>query len=111
MWYVYQTIIPVHKYLSLGHFWRDIVGYKAGAGFIVCREFKDGIRYLGLKGPKYLRETRLGTWDIPKGQKDPGESDWECAQRETVEEAGIFIIEYDPGLSGPFKVLFPIVLS
>ena len=50
-------IILVHKYLSLGHFWRDVVGYKAGAGFVVCRKFKDGIRYLGLKGPKYLRES------------------------------------------------------
>ena len=85
------------------YFWRDVVGYKAGAGFVVCRKFKDGIRYLGLKGPKHLRESRLGIWDIPKGQKDPGESDWECAQRETIEEAGIFIIESDC-IAGPFSI-------
>jgi len=78
-----------------------MVSYKPGAGFIVCRKFKDGIKFLGLKAPKFIRDVKKGTWDIPKGQKDPGESDWETAQRETLEEAGLFIIQSDC-MAGPF---------
>lgn len=78
-----------------------MVSYKPGAGFVVCRKFKDGIKFLGLKAPKFIRDAKQGTWDIPKGQKDHGESDWETAQRETIEEAGIFIGQSDC-LAGPY---------
>ena len=58
-----------------------------GAGIIVFRRFKNGIKILGLKGPKDLRISRKGTWDYPKGTRDEGEDVWKCAQRETMEEA------------------------
>jgi 8-oxo-dGTP pyrophosphatase MutT (NUDIX family) len=74
-----------------------------GAGFVVYRKFNDGIKFLGLKGPKFLRDAKNGIWDLPKGVKEPGESDWDCAVRETLEEAGIFVIESDVK-AGPIKI-------
>jgi len=79
------------------------VGYRPGAGFIVFRKFKDGIKFLGLKGPEDIRKSRNGIWDLPKGTKEPGETDFQCAQREAFEEAGIFIINSDV-VSGPYEI-------
>jgi predicted NUDIX family NTP pyrophosphohydrolase len=77
--------------------------FKPGAGFVIYRNFKDGIRFLGLKGPEKFRISKQGTWDIPKGQLEPGETSWYCAQRETIEEAGIFVIESDK-VAGPHRI-------
>ena len=77
--------------------------YKPGAGFLVYRKFKDGIKFLGLKGPKKIRKLRNGIWDFPKGQKELGESDWDCAVREAFEECGIFVIKSDL-VYGPLEI-------
>ena len=71
------------------------MAYKPGAGFLIYRKFKDGIKFLGLKGPASIRKLRNGTWDFPKGQKELGETNWDCAVREAFEECGIFVIESD----------------
>tara|TARA_Y100001970_G_C14236041_1_gene861811 strand:+ start:228 stop:638 length:411 start_codon:yes stop_codon:yes gene_type:complete len=76
---------------------------KDGAGFIVYRKFEDKILFLGLKGPEFIRKRSKGTWDIPKGIKEPGESDWACAVRECWEEAGIDIDTTDRR-SGPLNL-------
>ena len=52
-----------------------------GAGIIVVKQGKDGLRFLGLK-------TQKG-FDIPKGGADPGETPMETALRETFEEASL----------------------
>jgi 8-oxo-dGTP pyrophosphatase MutT (NUDIX family) len=51
------------------------------AGIVVVKNFTDGWRVLGLK--------LGGEYDLPKGKIDPGESDFDCAVRETYEESGI----------------------
>lgn len=51
------------------------------AGIVVVRRFPEGWKILGL---------RLGgEYDLPKGKLDPGESIFDCAIRETYEEAGL----------------------
>ena len=72
-----------------------------GAGIIIFRKFKNGIKILGLKGPKNLRISRKGTWDYPKGTREKEEDIWDCAQRETMEEAGLFFSSSDV-LAGPY---------
>jgi 8-oxo-dGTP pyrophosphatase MutT (NUDIX family) len=57
-------------------------GFSDGAGIFVVRTFDDGIKVLLLMTP-------YGRWDIPKGHLDPGEGLFQCAVRETYEEAGI----------------------
>ena len=39
----------------------------------------------------YGREYKYGTYDIPKGCKDEGETEWDCAKRELFEETGISV--------------------
>lgn len=39
----------------------------------------------------YGREYKYGTYDIPKGCKEEGETEWECAKRELFEETGLDI--------------------
>ena len=51
------------------------------AGIVVVRKFSDGWKILGLK--------LGGEYDLPKGKIDPGESEFDCAVRETREESGI----------------------
>lgn len=34
--------------------------------------------------------TEEGRFDLPKGRKEPVETVWECAQRETLEECGMY---------------------
>ena len=76
---------------------------RPGAGFIIFRKFRNGIKFLGLKAPEELVVANKGIWDIPKGTKEPGESDWDCAVRETLEEAGIVVIPSDLR-SDPFEI-------
>ena len=52
----------------------------AGGGYVL-RKKKKGIDVLMIY--------RKGTWDLPKGKLDPGESIEECALREVREEVGI----------------------
>tara|TARA_B100000131_G_C17900015_1_gene526005 strand:+ start:46 stop:468 length:423 start_codon:yes stop_codon:yes gene_type:complete len=51
------------------------------AGIVVVRRFPSGWKILGLK--------LGGEYDLPKGKIDPGEKEFDCAIRETHEEAGL----------------------
>ncbi len=44
---------------------------------------------VGPRGVVLLRHKRLGFWLQPGGHIDPGESPWEAAMREAVEETGL----------------------
>ena len=57
-----------------------------GSGFVV-----------GPRGIVLLKHKRLGFWLQPGGHLDPGETPWEAARRECVEETGL-----DVGFIGPF---------
>ena len=74
----------------------------AGAGFVLFRFFPDGIRFLGLVGPLFHRNRCHGTYDIPKGIIDEGETAYQAAIREAKEEAGYHITS-NSVISGPFK--------
>jgi predicted NUDIX family NTP pyrophosphohydrolase len=39
-------------------------------------------------GPIWARKPDAGSWSVPKGLVDPGESDWDAARREYAEEIG-----------------------
>jgi 8-oxo-dGTP pyrophosphatase MutT (NUDIX family) len=51
-----------------------------GSGFVV-----------GERGIVLLRHLKIGTWLQPGGHLDPGETPWEAARREVVEETGIAV--------------------
>lgn len=51
------------------------------AGGILYREGENTCRVLLI--------FRNGVWDLPKGKKEPGETNEECARREVAEEVGI----------------------
>ena len=73
----------------------------AGAGFVVFRRFKDGIKVLGLIGPEFHRERCSGIYDVPKGTIDPGERPFDTAIREAREETG-YNIQLKNIIAGPF---------
>jgi bis(5'-nucleosidyl)-tetraphosphatase len=64
--------------------------YPVGAGMIVIRMFDGGLKVLVLKDAQ-------GVFDLPKGKLDPGEELFNCAVRETSEEASIDEIRFPWG--------------
>ncbi|MEM9516691.1 MAG: NUDIX domain-containing protein [Actinomycetota bacterium] len=52
---------------------------------------------VGARGVLLLRHKRLGLWLQPGGHLEPGESPWEAALRESIEETGLAM-----QLVGPF---------
>ncbi len=52
------------------------------AGCMVFRIGDDGVEVLVVHRPRY------DDWDFPKGKRESGETDLECARRETEEESG-----------------------
>ena len=59
----------------------------AAAGGVVWRSSASGGgEVLVVHRPKY------DDWSIPKGKRDPGESDEECALREVAEETGLVCV-------------------
>ncbi len=52
------------------------------AGCLVYRATPEGLEVLVVHRPRY------DDWDLPKGKREPDESDLECAVRETEEESG-----------------------
>ena len=74
----------------------------AGSGFVIFKRFENGIKLLGLIGPGFHRERCNGTYDIPKGTIDLGESPYQTAVRECNEEAGYSITNNNVH-AGPYK--------
>ena len=69
------------------------------AGIILFRNENNHPIFLGLKAlPKFRRKNK-GTYDIPKGRIDPGETPREAAFRECKEESGVTPIRL---IAGPF---------
>ena len=69
------------------------------AGIILFRNENNCPVILGLKAlPKFRRRSN-GTYDIPKGRIDPGETPFQAAERECFEESGILP---DRIIAGPF---------
>jgi 8-oxo-dGTP pyrophosphatase MutT (NUDIX family) len=46
---------------------------------------------VGRRGIVLLRHRRLGIWVQPGGHIDPGETPWEAARREAIEETGLAV--------------------
>lgn len=65
------------------------------AGVLLRRRSDKGDRWLLLKASKH------GEWGFPKGHQDPGETLWQTAVRECVEESGIALLASD----GPAREL------
>jgi 8-oxo-dGTP pyrophosphatase MutT (NUDIX family) len=53
------------------------------AGGVVVRDGAHGPEVLIVHRPKY------DDWSVPKGKRDPGETDEQCAVREVEEETGV----------------------
>jgi 8-oxo-dGTP diphosphatase len=53
------------------------------AGGVPVRDGEDGIEVLVVHRPRY------DDWTFPKGKREPGETDEECALREVREETGL----------------------
>ena len=53
------------------------------SGGVPVRESADGIEVLVVHRPRY------DDWTFPKGKREPGETDEECALREVEEETGL----------------------
>lgn len=76
-----------------------------GAGIIII-SFDGRIpKFLALMGDKMHRLKHGKDCDLPKGQVDPGETNWDAAIRETHEESGIRIRKSDV-IAGPMNDTF-----
>lgn len=75
----------------------------AGAGFVLYREFHDGIKFLGLIGPEFHQKRCDGKYDVPKGVVDDSDNThFDTAVREAWEEAG-YAITNNVVQAGPYK--------
>tara|TARA_B100000900_G_scaffold412640_1_gene434860 strand:- start:2037 stop:2459 length:423 start_codon:yes stop_codon:yes gene_type:complete len=78
----------------------------SAAGIIIFRNENNHPVILGLKAlPKFRRRSN-GTYDIPKGRIDPGETAFQAAERECFEESGLLPerIVAGPFIDGPMVV-------
>ena len=76
------------------------------AGIIIFRNKNNYPVFLGLKAlPKFRRKNK-GTYDIPKGRIDPGETQFQAALRECFEESGLEPVRIvaGPYVDGPMVV-------
>ena len=71
-----------------------------GTGIILYKKINNKHKFLALIPPENLQVKWNGTYDIPKGGIDYGESEWDCAVRECLEEAGIKVTK-DDIMAGP----------
>jgi predicted NUDIX family NTP pyrophosphohydrolase len=63
---------------------------RRSAGILLYRRLADGgiEVLLGHPGGPYFAAKDEGAWGIPKGELEPGETEWEVARREFEEETG-----------------------
>jgi 8-oxo-dGTP diphosphatase len=61
--------------------WED--GVVRASGGVPVRDGEHGVEVLVVHRPRY------GDWTFPKGKREPGETDEECAIREVREETGL----------------------
>tara|TARA_R110001583_G_scaffold43355_7_gene137940 strand:+ start:5487 stop:6092 length:606 start_codon:yes stop_codon:yes gene_type:complete len=83
----------------------------AGAGFLVYKNTKNGIKFLGLIMTKEKRKNNNAIFDIPKGGMDDSETYVECAIRECIEETGITVNRSQiilPGIEIDNIKIFPV---
>ena len=83
----------------------------SGAGFLVYKNTKNGIKFLGLVMTKEKRKKKNAIFDIPKGGMDDGETYIECAIRECIEETGITVNRSQiilPGIEIDNIKIFPV---
>lgn len=59
--------------------------YESSSGAIVYREILGGIRYL------LIKNKRSSNWGFPKGHLEKGETKYDAARREVLEETGLHI--------------------
>ena len=69
------------------------------AGIIIFRNENNCPLLLGLEALPEFKKKNRGTYDIPKGRIDPGETAFDAAKRECYEESGITPIRI---IAGPF---------
>jgi 8-oxo-dGTP pyrophosphatase MutT (NUDIX family) len=75
-----------------------------GAGVALFHEEGDGLTVL--LGRRSVRPA-YGKWSFPGGGLNTGETFWDCAQREFLEETGIQLGTLKPVPAGTLKINFP----
>lgn len=70
------------------------------AGCLVYRRSETGVEFL------VIHRDRYDDWSFPKGKRDEGETDLECALREVTEETG-FAGELGPELKSSTYTVLP----
>ena len=70
---------------------------RRSAGILLFRRRGDGVDVLlGHPGGPYFAAKHDGAWGIPKGEAEPGETEWEVARREFEEETGFAVPDGPP---------------
>lgn len=71
---------------------------RRSAGILLYRRRADGAIevLLGHPGGPYFEAKDEGAWGIPKGESEPGETEWEVARREFEEETGFPVPDGSP---------------
>lgn len=70
------------------------------AGIIIFKKSSDKPQVLGLIARENFRKKGNGVYDIPKGRIDPGETPFECAKRECLEET---CLKPQKFIAGPYR--------
>ena len=82
----------------------------SGCGIILYTKKYGKTRYLALEVDAKMALASGGKWDLPKGTKNPNESNVDCAIRETAEETSISIspqdISNDSFTMGPLTMFY-----
>ena len=80
----------IEEFIRLTLVGEEDLAKSPGAGIVVVRKFGNKWKVLGLK--------LNGTYDLPKGKADPGETPFQTAVRETYEETGIDDLNFTWGM-------------